>query len=242
MPLQNEKLKEEFLECERVWVFWALMFVGGYYGGYTYNIRGGVFANAQTANLLLLAMNLGNGNFRKAAYYLIPFSAYFLGIVVSEILAKEIKRFRLLRWDTILVAVELIAVLLLGAMPAEWPDQICQVCLNFLCAMQFNTFRQAEGIGMATTFCTNHLRQFASNLVRFLRHREDSGSFRKFSLHGSMLLVFMLGVFVATLGCRLVAYQSIWGAGIVLFLVFLRLLYADRTYEKELLEKIPRGH
>ncbi len=239
--MNKERAEEYFLECERVWVFWALMFVGGYYGGYTYNIRGGVFANAQTANLLLLAMNLGKGNFGEAVYYLIPFTAYFSGIVLSEVLAKEIKRFQALRWDTLLVGVELLAVLLLGLLPAEAPDQICQVSLNFLCAMQFNTFRQAEGIGMATTFCTNHLRQFGSFFVRYLRSRERS-VLRKFVLHGSMLLLFMLGVVAATLGCRFVGYRSIWGAGLVLLFVFLRLLYADRTYERDLLQKTPHGH
>ncbi len=237
----KEKIKDDFLECERIWVFWALMFVGGYYGGYTYNIRGGVFANAQTANLVLLSMHLGNGDFQGAAYYLIPFTAYFSGIIVSEVLAKEIKRFHALRWDTLLVGIELIVVILLGLMPGSWPDQICQISLNFICAMQFNTFRQAEGIGMATTFCTNHVRQFGSNLVKYVRSG-DQRSGRKAKLHASMLLIFMLGVIAATIGCRLVTYKSIWGAGIVLLVVFIRLLLADRTYEKEMLQKVPRGH
>ena len=233
--------EDTFLECEKVWVFWALMFVGGYYGGYTYNIRGGVFCNAQTANLVLLSMNLGNGNFGRAAYYLIPFTVYFMGTVLSEILAKTIKKFRVFRWDTILVGLELCVAVLLGLMPGSWPDQICQVSLNFICAMQFNTFRQAEGVGMATTFCTNHVRQFGSNLVKYIRsgNPEALGRFR---MHGMMLLIFMAGVIAATIGCRLVGYYSLLGAAIVLFFVFIRLMIADRTYERELLDRVPRGH
>lgn len=46
----NNFHEEEYLECERWWVYGLLMFVGAFFGGYTYSIRGGVFANAQTAN------------------------------------------------------------------------------------------------------------------------------------------------------------------------------------------------
>lgn len=241
--LENNEGKNRvyYLECERIWVFLALMLVGGYYGGYTYSVRGGVFSNAQTANLLLLSMNLGMGRAVKAASYLIPFAAYLSGIVLSEVLAKEIKRFKVLRWDTVLVGFELISVILLGIMPGEWPDQICQVSLSFICAMQFNTFRQAEGVGMATTFCTNHLRQFGSFLVRYIRDRETESS-RRLCMHGTMLLMFMLGVLLSTAAGEAFGYRSIWGAGIFLIPVLVRLVLADRTYERELLERVPRGH
>ncbi len=235
------KQRNEYLECEQLWCFFCLMFVGGFYGGYTYGIRGGVFCNAQTANLLLLAMNLGNGHFEKVGHYLLPFIAYLSGTVLSEIFAKEIKRFRILRWDTILVGFELITVILLGLMPATWPDQICQVSLNFICAMQFNTFRQAKGIGMATTFCTNHLRQCGSFLVKYVRSGNVSAG-RKSLLHGGMILTFCLGVLCATLLIHVFRYQAIFGAGLVLLFIFVRLLIADRTYEKQFLDRVPSGH
>ncbi len=239
--MESKKEKPVYLECEKLWVFNALIFVGGYYGAYTYNLRGGVFCNAQTANMVLFAMHLGERDYLKAAYYLLPFTAYFGGIVISEILAYEIKRLKIVRWDTLLIEIEIITVILLGLMPKEWPDQLCQIALNFICAMQFNTFRQAEGIGMATTFCTNHLRQFGSFLIRALR-TGDKSKWRKCILHGIMILLFVSGAFVGTLGCSIAGYHSIWGAGIVLLFIFARLLYADRTYEKDMLKLTPRGH
>ena len=68
----NNFHEEEYLECERWWVYGLLMFVGAFFGGYTYSIIGGVFANAQTANLLLMALSAVNGNWKKAIYYFIP--------------------------------------------------------------------------------------------------------------------------------------------------------------------------
>jgi uncharacterized membrane protein YoaK (UPF0700 family) len=156
--MDTEKEKDEFLECERWWIFALLMAVGGYFGAFTYSIRGGVFCNAQTANFVLFAMALGNMNWSKALYYIIPMSAYLLGAILSESLALKVKKYHLLRWDTILVGFEIIVVLLLGFLPESAPFQISQVIINFICSMQYNTFRQAQKVPMATTFCTNHRR------------------------------------------------------------------------------------
>lgn len=52
-------MKAGYLECERRWTFWLLIFVAGWYGAYTFFLHGGVFCNAQTANVVLFAMALG---------------------------------------------------------------------------------------------------------------------------------------------------------------------------------------
>ena len=38
-------------------MFILLMLSGGFMGAYSYYLKGGVFANAETANLLILALN-----------------------------------------------------------------------------------------------------------------------------------------------------------------------------------------
>ena len=66
------KKEEELLECEKLWIFAVMIAVGGFFGAYTYVQKGGVFCNAQTANFVLMAVQLGRGNWRKALYYLCP--------------------------------------------------------------------------------------------------------------------------------------------------------------------------
>jgi uncharacterized membrane protein YoaK (UPF0700 family) len=238
---RDNKSQALYLTCEKYYIFELLIFAGGMMGAYTYNLRGGVFCNAQTANVVLMALAFGHGQWQKGFYYLIPITAYFAGAAVSEALPSGIRHRNFLRWDTCLIAFEILILFLLGFVPLTWPAQIVQVTNNFLCSMQYNTFRQAEGIGMATTFCTNHLRQFGSFLIRALR-TGDKYKGRKCILHGIMILLFVSGAFVGTLGCSIAGYHSIWGAGIVLLFIFARLLYADRTYEKDMLELTPRGH
>ena len=66
--------EKRYLECEKLWVYAMLIFVAGFYGGYTLSVRGGVFCNAQTGNIALFGMALGTGNWRKALYNQIPMS------------------------------------------------------------------------------------------------------------------------------------------------------------------------
>ena len=233
----------EYLECEKRWVFLFLIFIAGYYGGYTLSVRGGVFCNAQTANLALFAVALGNGNWAKAAYYLIPMSAYLLGTIVSEAVPKPLRRTHLMRWDTFLTLVEIVVVAVVGFIPRSVPDQVCQVVINFICAMQYNTFRQAEGISMAPTFCPNHIRMFGSNLTRMLRRDPNHPDAPEKTLaHGLMLLCFLLGVLSAALLCRVLDTYAIWGALIPLGILFVDLFHADLTTERDKLEITPHGH
>ena len=234
--------EKKYLECEKLWVFALLIFVAGFYGAYTLSVRGGVFCNAQTGNMALFGVAVGSGDWNKALYYLIPISGYLLGSMVSEGIPRYVRRFRL-RWDTLLTLIEIAVVVILGFIPASAPHQISQVIINFICAMQYNTFRQAEGIGSATTFCTNHTRMFGSNLVRILfRRSKHPEAGEKVRSHGLMLLCFILGAVVSAFLCRCLGVRAIWFALIPLVILFANLLRADLTTEKELLTVSPRGH
>ena len=241
MAATSEREDTKFLECEKQYIFYLLIFAGGVFGGYTFVQRVGIFCNTQTANLVLLAIHLGQGDWNGALYYFIPFLAYLGGIMLSELLAFSIKPLHLMRWDTLLVGIESVVTIIVGFIPQSAPDQISQVSLNFLAAMQFNTFRQAEGVGMATTFITNHVRQMGSHLVQFFHHRKPE-NFNRFKRHSFMVVSFVSGAAVCSFFCMIAGDYAIWCASGVEIFVFFRLLYADRTYGSELLYRKPKGH
>ena len=237
---KNAKIKE-YLACERWGVYILLMVVGGFYGAFTYNIRGGVFCNAQTGNFVLAAIALGNMQWSKALYYVIPITAYFAGAFLSETLGLSIKRFHLIRWDTLLVLFEIVAVIVLAFLPENAPYQITQVTFNFICSMQYNTFRQAQNVPMATTFCTNHLRQAGIALTRALRHH-DSSFIKRMLCHFGMIGIFMIGAISATILCRFFRGKALLFTLIPLTIVAVDLLLADLTEEKDMLDRVPGGH
>lgn len=235
--------ERKYLECEKAWVYRVLIIIAGFYGGYAMAVRGGMFSNAQTGNVVFMAMALGNGQIKKALYYLIPMSAYMLGGLVSEALPKPLRRVHLFRWDTLLTFFEIVAVIVMGFIPASAPHQICQVLINFICAMQYNTFRQAEGVAMATTFVTNHIRQTGTVLAGlFNKNKDNKVVLRRVGIHVMMIFCFVVGVFASAVLCRLVGTYAIWFNLIPLLIVFIDLLHADLTTEKEMLEVKPSGH
>lgn len=239
--MKTDESRELYLTCEKYYIFELLIVAAGMMGAYTYNLRGDVFCNAQTANVVLMAMAFGKGQISAGFYYLIPITAYISGAALSEILPRKVRRIHFLRWDTYLVGFEIAILFLIGFIPLTAPVQIVQILINFICSMQYNTFRQAEGVPMATTFVTNHIRQIGIWFTKALRKKEKKAWLRVWT-HVRMVGMFFLGGLVLTVACPKLGERSIWIALIPLILGFILLSYADRNSEYGKLEQKPHGH
>lgn len=241
--MQTNAIKKDdyYLACEKYYIYELLILVGGMMGAYTYLVRGGVFCNAQTANVLMMALALGRGEWSRGLYYLIPFTAYLLGAMVSEALPTGIRHRRMLRWDTLLIGFEILVLLLMGLVPPSWPVQIVQVSINFIASMQYNTFRQAEGIPMSTTFITNHVRQMGVQAVTSL-HRHDRAAGGRALRHLLMIFMFFLGALILAPLCASLQEKAIWVAALPLLVCFAILARADLGAEHELFDRKPHGH
>ena len=91
----------------------SLAMVSGFLETYTYLLKGGVFANAQTGNFALLGMAIAHGDVKKVFTYLIPMCFYVIGIALTVTMPRLLDENKLLRWDTVFVALE---IGLLGAL------------------------------------------------------------------------------------------------------------------------------
>ena len=76
--------KREFQRSESFAAAALLALSGGLLDAYTYLCRGGVFANAQTGNMVLLAIRAAEGKWQEAGRYLIPILAFAAGVMVAE--------------------------------------------------------------------------------------------------------------------------------------------------------------
>lgn len=233
--------RKKYLVCESRMIFQLLMFTAGMMGAYTFVMRGGVFSNAQTANIVLMSVSLGQGNLLESLYYLIPISAYLLGAVISEVLPNPVKRINLFRWDTYLIAFEIFVLLICGFIPLTVNHHVVQVLINFICSMQYNTFRQSENVPMATTFCTNHIRQTGVWIVKYFKTKDKASGSRAWA-HITMLLSFFAGGLVESAACIFLKEKAIWLAAIPLLINLALMVYADLVVEKDRLYKKPAGH
>lgn len=237
----NRQEERPRLVCEKSSTYALLMTVSGMMGAYTFMLRGGVFCNAQTANFVMMAVDFGKQQWRSGFYYLIPIFAYFSGAFLSEILPVPVKRSAHLRWDTCLIGFEALILFFIGLIPLNWPDHLVQVLINFIASMQYNTFRQANGIPMATTFCTNHLRQMGIALAKTIQKR-DLSLLKREAAHGTMILCFFAGGTILGFAAGFLKEKAIWLALIPLVILLFRMIQADLTVEHDLLKYKPSGH
>ena len=216
----------------------------GFLGAFTYLLRGNVFCNAQTGNVVLLGLAIGTGKISQAIYYLIPISAYLAGAFISEIFPNPVKHNLLIRRDTLLIGVEILVVIFPGFIPDSFPVQISQVAINFIASIQFNTFRQAQGTPMATTFATNHIRQIGIGLAKEIQHwnKTDKSHRIKLKKHFFMLLCFLLGAVIGTAFCNRIQGRAIWITAIPLICLFCLMVHDDKVNGKEHLDQKPLGH
>lgn len=183
-----------------------LAVVGGFLDAYTYLTRGGVFANAQTGNMVLLAINLARGNFHVLIRYLIPIFAFAAGVLVSEAVRARFRAHPSIHWRQIIVAAEVLILLAAAFTPPGTRDNLVNVSVSFVCALQVESFRKIRGSTLATTMCTGNLRSGTDFLFQFLQRRDREllkTAFRYYSI----ILFFILG---AALGVWFVSLMGEW--------------------------------
>ena len=71
---------------ETVLIGSLLALAGGFLDAYTYICRGGVFANAQTGNIVLFSLHLCQMEWERALTSAIPIVAFAAGIMMTEAL------------------------------------------------------------------------------------------------------------------------------------------------------------
>ena len=108
--------------------------------------------------------------------------------------------------------------------------------------MQYNTFRQAQGIPVSTTFCTNHIRQVGVYAALSLRHPQDKAYRNRMYFHVLLIMSFVAGVIASAMLSERFGGRALLGALIPLMALFADLLYADLNTEKDRIGEKPHGH
>ena len=83
--------------------------------------------------------------------------------------------------------------------------------------------------------------QIGVNLVKWCRKRDIEVK-DKLIKHLIMLAAFVIGGIASTVLCIIFKGKAIWFAEIPLFVAFIDLLYADLSYEKDKIHRVPHGH
>ncbi|MGN8895614.1 YoaK family protein [Flavonifractor sp. HCP28S3_F3] len=159
---------------------------GGILDAYTYLVRGGVFANAQTGNIVLLGVRLIQGQWLLALHYLIPILAFAVGVVVAELIRYRFRQSNSVHWRQVTVGLELILLAAVAFLPSSL-DNLANVAVSFVCAVQVESFRKVNGNAFATTMCTGNLRSGTERLYLYLKTGERDHWSRAIQYYGIIL-------------------------------------------------------
>ncbi len=217
--------KDQMSESFRVGAL--LAFAGGFFDSYTYIARGGVFANAQTGNMILLAMQLVQGHFYHALYYLIPIFAFVSGIFLDEYIKRHFPQNHRLHWRQIVLLIEIVILVIVAFIPLGKGDILANVLISFICSMQVQSFRSVHGLPYATTMCTGNLRSGTHQLVQLVFEKDHSAK-KKALLYFSVILIFISGAAVGAKVTPLVGAKSVLFCCILLIIAFI-ILFLQRT-------------
>lgn len=180
---------------------------GGLQDAYTYILRGQVFANAQTGNIVLLSHNLFQGDYRLALRYLVPLLAFAAGVAAAEGIRYRLRGERL-HWRQKVLFGEIVLLLIVGFLPGRL-DLPANALVSFSCAMQVQAFRKVDGYAFASTMCIGNMRSGMEALCAW-RRTGDRVLLRKAGEYLAIILLFALGAGMGGLLAPALGRGTIW--------------------------------
>ena len=173
MTLTKSQTSESFRLCA------VLSFSGGLQDAYTYNVRDGVFANAQT------------GEWNKGLRYMLPLISFAAGIFLAERIESRFKIGSKIHWRQIILFIEIAMLLAVGFMPSGL-NMLANSIVSFTCAMQVQTFKKVRGYGYASTMCIGNLRSGTESLSQYFRTKEKESLDKALYFFG-IIFIFAIG-------------------------------------------------
>lgn len=196
-----------------------LALTGGFLDAYTFLVRGKVFANAQTGNIVLLGTNLFQGEFKKALSYLVPIVAFIVGVFITEFIKLKFKENEKLHWRQIIIFIEIFLLALVAFMPQSL-NNLANIIVSFICAMQVESFRKINGIACATTMCTGNLRSGTELLFKYIKTKDSDLKQKSINYYG-IDLTFILGAGLGAVLTNIFDEKAVLVCCVILFIGFL---------------------
>lgn len=197
-----------------------LAIVGGFLDAYTFVGRGGVFANAQTGNIVLLGAYAAKGQFKEAILHIPPILACITGVITVESIKKYSAKLFLTDWTQIVLIIEILTIIIVGFIPNNISNIVVTVIISFVASIQVSSFRTLVDSPYTTTMSTGNLRS-ASQAAFIAVTEKDINSAIKSIRYFIIIFSFIFGAFVGGMLTLKLAEKAIWCAAFVLILTII---------------------
>lgn len=209
-----------------------LALAGGFLDAYTYLCRGGVFANAETGNIVLMGIKLANGSFLQAAYFLVPILCFSAGVLVAQIIRSKFRKNTLVHWRQITVAFEIAVLFAIAFVPSdEKSNMITNALVSFVCSLQVQSFRQINGNSIATTMCTGNLRSATEKLYEYITNKEKGSLISALHYFG-IIILFIIGASAGAVITNIFSVKAVLLPCALLLICFMLMFINNKNKKK----------
>lgn len=213
--------------------FRAAVFIilsGGFQDAYTFMSRGGVFANAQTGNIVLMSASLFRGEWLTALKYVVPLAAFSLGILAAEGIHHSCNKSEKIHWRQIILIAEVVLLFGVGFIPSS-AASAANALVSFVCALQVQSFHKIKGHIYASTMCIGNLRSGAESLFEFFRsHNKEA--LKKALTYFEVILIFAIGAGTGAYVSSVLGNRAIWVCCVLLFIGCLIMFIGGKDSKK----------
>jgi uncharacterized membrane protein YoaK (UPF0700 family) len=208
--------------------------VGGFLDAYTFVGYNGVFANAQTGNIVLLGVDAQAGHWQEALLHIPPVVAFMLGVALAQTLARPAVRKIVRRPPRWVLIAEIAVLAAVGATSGGVSSQVAPGLIAFAAAAQVSTFRKLDGVEYSSTLTTSNLRALITNTFEW-RTDHDPAARHRAAVLAFVTAGFAVGAGVGGLCTRLIHHQAAWIAAGALIIAGVAIVVETRRHDR-------RGH
>ncbi|MDP4145872.1 MAG: YoaK family protein [Bacillota bacterium] len=194
-----------------------LTLVGGFLDAYTFIGRGGVFANAQTGNMVLVAIEAFKGNWNQVLLQSLPVLAFMAGVIVSEAMKKNNFSFFISNSKGTILALEIVILFIVGFIPYTISNAFVTITIAFVTSLQYCSFKKLADSPYATTMCTGNLRSASQAAYAAITKKDREAAKEAVALF-TVIFAFIIGAFLGGLLTISIGTHAVWIADILLVL------------------------
>jgi uncharacterized membrane protein YoaK (UPF0700 family) len=211
-----------------LWFALLLTLTNGFMDAHTFYVRGGVFANVQTGNVIFFAIDLSERKLAAAMAHVWPILAFVVGIwLASHIKSGRADRIvtHPLRWA---IAVQVIVLGAIGFVPVTVAHNYVTVPIAFLAAVQMGLFRNIGDLAYLPVATTGNLMRFVESGYDGVVEKSAAAR-RACGIYGAVILAFAGGALIGAFASRAWGAHAIWLAAGTLAVTLILFIVDERV-------------
>lgn len=185
------------------YIHWMMTVVGGFLGTYAILLHEGIFASAQTGNLMEIAIEWLDGDLIMIIYRLFALICFGVAIVVAFCMSNYTK----LPMQKIAILTDGAGLLLSSMLPLK-PVFVGLYPISFCAAFQWGVYSMADGYNSSSIFSTNNFKQSILGWTQYFITKDKEYK-KKAILYTGSVVSFFTG---AALGAWAVQMFGVYGA------------------------------